>query len=165
MTIRDHKGFKIVTIGDIPISKLRKCIKSGNLSFTASELKGSSKKMLVHPANHKLIMSSIKKGKGLNGMMISAGEIKHDLELHKGGSVWSWLSNAGKSVADFASKNWDIIKPVLSKIGDVAIPALATAVGMPELGMPARYLTKELTGVGIKKTKKKKFNGGSFMIN
>lgn len=64
--------------------------------------------------------------------------------------MWSWLKGAAKSVYNFAKDNWNVIKPVVSKIADAAVPALATAVGQPELAVAARGGLKALTGVGVK---------------
>lgn len=80
---------------------------------------------------------------------ICDGAIHHDLMHKKGGSVWSWLKGAAKSVYDFGKDNWDVIKPVLSKVADSAVPALATAFGAPELAGVARSGLKSLTGVKL----------------
>lgn len=61
------------------------------------------------------------------------------------------MKGAAKSVGKFVKQNYDVIKLVLSRVADAAIPALATAVGAPELAVPDRALTKSLTGVGLKK--------------
>jgi hypothetical protein len=66
-------------------------------------------------------------------------------------TVWSWLKGAAKSVYNFGKKNWDVIKPVLSRVADAAVPAAATYLGQPALGTVARTGLKELTGVGVSK--------------
>lgn len=190
--MRTYKGYEKVSVGDIPQKKLEKAIKTGKLTVSANDLKGS-RVMLLHPANAKLVKAAKAKGKGITGMGLTAPEILTDMEWHdsmggsmNGGSLWSWLKGAAQSVGKFFKDNWDVIKPVVSRVADAAIPALATAVGAPELGAVARGGLKQLTGVGIKdkrlaalakaraaKAAKKSgkgrvvsvMDGGSFMIN
>ncbi len=190
--MRTYKGYEKVSVGDIPMKKLEKAIKTGKLTLSASDLKGG-RVMLLHPANAKLVKAAKAKGKGITGMGLSAPEILTDMEWHdsmggsmNGGSVWSWLKGAAKSVGKFFKDNWDVIKPVVSRVADAAVPAIATYLGQPALGVAARSGLKELTGVGIKekrlanlakaraaKASKKSgksrvvdvMDGGSFMIN
>ena len=184
--MRTYRGYESVQVGNIPQSKLEKAIKSGKLSLTASDLKGN-RVMLLHPSNAKALKKAQKMNKGITGMSLSGGEIMTDMEYHDsmggsvmGGSVWSFLKNAGKSAYKFAKDNWQILKPIVSKIADVAVPALATAVGQPMAGVAGREALRGLTGVGMKEKmarvragkKSGKVNvmsassvGGSFLIN
>ena len=188
--MRTFKGYEKVSVGDIPQKKLEKAIKTGKLTLSASDLKGN-RVMLLHPTNAKLVKAAKSKNKGITGMGVSGPEIMTDMEWHdsmggsmNGGSLWSWLKGAAKSVGKFFKDNWDVIKPVASRIADTAVPAIATYLGQPALGVAARTGLKELTGVGVKdkrlaalakaraaKASKKKgrvvdvMQGGSFLIN
>lgn len=181
--MRTFRGYEKVSVGDIPQKKLEKAIKTGKLTLSASDLKGD-RIMLMHPANAKLVKSAKSKGKGISGITLSGPEIMNDIEWHNsmggsinGGSLWGWLKGATKFVKD----NWDdVFKPIASRVADVAIPALASAVGAPQLTGIARTGLKQLTGVGIKEKriaslkkareakalkKSRIVDGGSFMIN
>jgi hypothetical protein len=153
--MRTYQGYEQVTVGDIPQKKLEKAIKTGKLSLAASDLKGS-RKILLHPSNAKLVKESKRKNKGITGMGVTAPEILSDLDWHDsmggnlhGGSLWSWLKGAAKSVGKFFKDNWDVVKPVVSRIADVAVPAAATFFGAPEVAGVARSGIKSLTGVGV----------------
>lgn len=186
--MKDYSGFIIVKISsDIDEKKFKKALKTGKISFTSTDLNGD-KPFLVHPENAKKIMKAktLKKGVNLN---ISGGEIMGDLDYYNnsggnavyGGSFWSWIKKAGKDVFKFGKNNWEILKPVLSKLADSAVPAAATYFGNPALAIPAREGLKQLSGIGIKKMtraealekarmakKKNKVNimtGSSFLIN
>lgn len=184
--MRDYSGFVIVKISsDIDEKKFRKALKTGKISFTSADLNGD-KPFLVHPENSKKIMKAKMMKKGVN-LNISGGEIMGDLDYYHnsggnavyGGSFWSWIKKAGKDVFKFGKNNWDILKPVLSKLADSAVPAAATYFGQPALAASAREGLKQLTGIGIKMTraqalekarmaKKNKVNimtGSSFLIN
>jgi len=184
--MRTYSGYEKVSVGDIPQKKLEKAFKTGKLSLSADDLKGG-RIMLLHPVNARKLKIAKSKNKGVTGMEITGGEIMADLKYHdmaggsmNGGSLWSWLKKAGTSIYNFAKDNWDVIKPVLSKVADVAIPALATAVGAPTAGIAGREALRGLTGVGMKEKmarvraakKNKRINvmtasslGGSFKIN
>ena len=184
--MRTYNGYEKVSVGNIPQKKLEKAILTGKLSLSADDLKGN-RVMLLHPANAAKIKNAKSKSKGVQGMQISGGEIKNDLDWHNkaggsmnGGSVWSFLKNAGKKVFNFVKDNWADIKPIVSKVADAAIPALATYVGQPSLGVAGREALRSLTGVGMKSdsmsekmakvraAKKNKVNvltAGSFKIN
>lgn len=180
--MRTFKGYEVVTVGDISRKKLERAIKTGKLSLSAADLKGD-RKMLFHPSSAKLVRAAKTKGKGITGLGLSAPEILSDIEWHdsmgggmNGGSLWSWVKGAASSVGKFFKDNWDVIKPVISRVADVGIPALATALGQPELAGIARGGLKQLTGVGIKErrlanlakaraAKKSKPAGGSFLLN
>lgn len=184
--MRDYSGFIIVKVSpSIDEKKFKKALKTGKISFTSADLNGD-KPFLVHPENAKKIMKAKTMKKGVN-LNISGGEIMGDLDYYdnsggstiNGGSFWSWLKKAGKDVFKFGKNNWDILKPVVSKLADSLVPAAASAFGSPSLAIPARAGLKQLTGIGIKMTraqalekarmaKKNKVNimtGSSFLIN
>lgn len=185
--MRDYSGFVIVKISsDIDEKKFKKALKTGKISFTSADLNGD-KPFLVHPENAKKIMKAKMMKKGVN-LNISGGEIMCDLDYYdnsggsttiNGGSFWSWIKKAGKDAFKFGKNNWDLLKPVVSKLADAAVPAVATYFGQPALAIPAREGLKQLTGVGVKMSraqalekarmaKKNKVNimtGSSFLIN
>lgn len=184
--MRDYSGFVIVKISsDIDEKKFKKALKTGKISFTCADLNGN-KPFLVHPENAKKLMKAKMMKKGVN-LNISGGEIMCDLDYYDnsgagnvfGGSFWSWIKKAGKDVFKFGKSNWDILKPVVSKLADSAVPAAAAYFGQPALSIPAREGLKKLTGIGVKMTraqalekarmaKKNKVNimtGSSFLIN
>ena len=186
--MRSFNGYESVSVGNIPQKKLEKAIKTGKLSLSADELSGSGRKMLLHPANAKLIKTAQNKNKGVSGMCISGGEIMNDLDWHthmggsmNGGSLWSWLKTAGKATYNFAKNNWPLIKPIISQGVDQLLPSAASAAGRYAPGIIlARQGLKALTGVGLKeqrllnlakaraaKASKKGgcSTGGSFLIN
>ncbi|EEY52972.1 uncharacterized protein PITG_19389 [Phytophthora infestans T30-4] len=92
-----------------PSSQLTKALKTGKLSLTADQLKGSGSVIHLHPAFDPF-------------------------------GVKSGLSTAFKFVKD---------SDLLSKGLDAAVPAIATAFGAPQAGIPARAAIKSLTGVGV----------------
>lgn len=97
--MRDYTGYEIVKVsGSIPAAKLQKAVRSGKVSFSADELKGT-KPMLLHPMCAKAVKKAQLKGKGIVSMMLSAGEILADMELHGDKSVWAWLTDYKKKKA------------------------------------------------------------------
>ena len=184
--MRDYSGFIIVKVSpSIDEKKFRKALKTGKISFTSADLNGD-KPFLVHPENGKKIMKAKTMKKGVN-LNISGGEIMGDLDYYDnsggstiyGGSFWSWIKKAGKDVFKFGKNNWGLLKPVLSKLADSAVPAAALALGQPGLADAARTGLKQISGIGIKMTraqalervrlaKKNKVNimtGSSFLVN
>lgn len=146
-------GYSTVKVGLIPAAKLRKALEGNAVRLSKPELSGD-RVMIVSKLNAKAIKKAQLAGKGLTTHFTS-GEALKDIEYHdslggalNGGSLWSWLKNKG---LPWVKKNWDVIKPVVSRVADAAIPAVATAFGQPELALPARAAVKQLTGVGVKK--------------
>lgn len=146
-------GMVRVKVGEIPIAKLKKAFNGNNIRLTNADLSGD-RVMLLHPHTAKLIDNAKRMGKGIN-IAITPAEAIADIAYHKhvgegmhGGSLWSWLKD---KAWPWVKKNWGVIKPVVSKIADVAIPAAVTALGSPELSGVARNTVKSLTGVGLKK--------------
>ena len=149
-------GYTTIKVGVIPEKKLRKALAGNAVRLTNAELTGD-RVMVVHKLNAKAIKAAQLKGKGLT-THFSEGEAAHDLDYHdraggnlNGGSLWSWLKGAAKSVYKWGKENWGTIKPVLSAVADTAVPAIATYFGSPQSGPLARGALKELTGVGLKK--------------
>ncbi|EEY68550.1 uncharacterized protein PITG_05034 [Phytophthora infestans T30-4] len=93
---------------DVPASKLTKALKTGKLSLTADQLKGSGSVIHLHPASYEKALKARK----------AAFKFVKDSDL-------------------------------LSKGLDAAVPAIATAFGAPQAGIPARAAIKSLTGVGV----------------
>lgn len=154
--MRTYKGYESVSVNKIPISKLKKAIKTGKLSLTAGDLKGDLR-LLLHPLNAKLVKAAQAKNKGINSLMMSIPEIISDLDWHdksggsmNGGSLWSFLKSAGKEIGDFYKENKQIIQPILSAVADKAIPAAFSAIGQPGFSPLGRQAFKKLTGVGLK---------------
>ena len=171
-------GYVTVKVGNIPPAKLRKALDGSAVRLSKTELSGD-RVIVVNKLNAKAIKSAQTKGKGLTTHFTS-GEAARDLEYHdnaggaiSGGSLWSWVRD---KAIPWVKKNWDVIKPIVSRIADVAIPAVATAFGSPELAVPIRGAVKSVSGVGLKPKKgspemaakmaalraKRKTNGGSF---
>ncbi|KAG3026878.1 hypothetical protein PC121_g6706 [Phytophthora cactorum] len=128
---------------DVPAAKLTKALKTGKLSITADELKGSGSVSHLHLASYEKVLKARKAGRGVR-LDITRHEIKKGYKRVQGGSIWNkikpGLSSAFKFVKDSG---------LLSKGLDAAVPALATAFGAPQAGIPARAAIKSLTGVGV----------------
>lgn len=149
-------GYSTVKVGLIPPAKLRKALEGKAVRLSHHELSGD-RVMVVSNLNAKAMKAAKLKGKGLT-THFTTGEAARDLDYHDsmggalaGGSLWSWIRD---KAIPWVKKNWDVIKPVISRVADAAIPAVATAFGQPELAAPARGALKSLTGVGVGKAKK-----------
>ncbi|ETP40955.1 hypothetical protein F442_11789 [Phytophthora nicotianae P10297] len=127
----------------VPAHKLRKAFRDGKLSLTAAELQGSGAKLHLHPESHEKVLKAMKAGRGVR-LHITRHEIKKGYKKAQGGSIWSKIWHGIKSGFRFAKDSG-----LLSKAADAAVPALATALGQPELAVPARAGLKALTGVGL----------------
>jgi hypothetical protein len=168
-----YKGYSVVTLGDVPVAKLRKAAKTGKMSLTASELKGN-RRMLMHPSNAKRVKSAQKKGMGVQGLELSEPEILNDIEYHSkmgagmsAGSLWDTIKSVG---------SWLKTSGVGSVLADAAQAAATPFVGATTAQI-GRDILKTTTGVGLtsdlkermKKVraarKGKKPLGGSFLIN
>ncbi|GMF09777.1 unnamed protein product [Phytophthora lilii] len=132
---------------DVPAPKLTKALKTGKLSLTADQLKGSGSVIHLHPTSYEKVIKARKAGRGFHVWYCQDNnrhEIKKGCKRAQGGFIWSkiksGLSNAFKFVKDSG---------LLSRGLDVAVPALATAFKAPQAGIPARAAIKSLTGVGI----------------
>lgn len=156
MSLNPFVAYQATQVGNIPKAKLERALRGLAVRLTNAELSGN-RVMIVHPLNAKAIKKAQKSKKGLT-THFTPHEAMADLEYHDhsgegldGGSLWSWLKD---KAYPWLKKNWNVIKPVVSAVADVAIPAAATALGAPTAGVAAREGLKALTGVGVKKLKK-----------
>lgn len=153
MSANPFVAYSKVSVGNIDPKKLARTLKGLDVRLTNADLSGN-RVMLVHPQNAKLIKKAQKSGKGLT-TQFTPFEALADLDYHErsgsgveGGSLWSWVKN---KAWPWLKTNWGVIKPVVSKIADVAVPAAAAALGAPVAGVPAREAIKSITGVGSKR--------------
>ncbi|ETO61424.1 hypothetical protein F444_20562 [Phytophthora nicotianae P1976] len=128
---------------DVPVAKLTKALKTGKLSLTASQLKGSDSVIHLHPASYEKALKARKVGRGVR-LDITRHEIKKGYKKLQGGSIWSKIKSGLSTAFKFVKDSG-----LLSKGLDAAVPAIATAFGAPQAGMPARAAIKSLTGVGV----------------
>jgi hypothetical protein len=154
MSANPFAGYVAVKVGNISPKKLERTLKGLEIRLTNADLSGD-RVMLVHPQNARLIKRAKNAGKGL-ATQFQPFEALADLNYHDhaggnmaGGSLWSWLKN---KAYPWVKQNWGIIKPIISKIADVAIPAAATALGAPQAGITARAAVKSITGVSVRKS-------------
>lgn len=149
------QGYVQVKVGNISQAKLKKALDGQAIRLTNVDLSGN-RVMVVHPSNKDKINKAKKAKKGAQ-LHFTGGEILTDLAYHEragaglsGGSLWSWIK---EKAWPWVKQNWNILKPVASAVADVAIPAVATAFGQPELAGVARGGLKSLTGVGVSRKK------------
>ncbi len=91
--MRDYLGYEIVKISkDIKEDKFKKAVRSGKITLSADELKGT-KQFVVHPMCAKMIKRAQAKGKGVTSMLIAASDILYDLKVNKEKSVWFWVND------------------------------------------------------------------------
>lgn len=155
MSVNPFAGYVKVSVGEIPQKKLERALKGLEVRITNANLSGD-RVMMVHPQNARQIKKAQKAGKGIS-TQFTPFEALADLDYHEksggnlhGGSLWSWLKN---KAYPWVKNNWGTIKPILGALADVAIPAVATAMGAPTAGAPVRSAVKVFTGVGNKRTK------------
>lgn len=150
--------YKHLTCGALTEAQKRKFLKTSKITFTADQVAGSGKKLALHPESAKKWAKASASKKGIS-ITFTPGEIAASLALDgdalagsgmEGGSLWSWLRD---KAWPWLKKNYDVIKPVLSRVADAAIPAAATALGQPALAAPVRGALTTLTGVGVKPKK------------
>ncbi|KAG3093722.1 hypothetical protein PI124_g16422 [Phytophthora idaei] len=134
---------ELTVSSDVPARKLTKGFKTGKLSLTADELKGSGSILHLHPASYEKAVKARKAGRGVR-LEITRHEVKKGYKEAQGGSVWSKVWGGIKSAFKFAKNSG-----LLSKAADAAIPALATALGAPQAAIPARAAVRSMTGIGI----------------
>ncbi|KAG2873060.1 hypothetical protein PC117_g27897 [Phytophthora cactorum] len=125
---------------DIPAGKLTKALKTGKLSLTADQLKGSGSVIHLHPTSYEKAIKSRKAGRGVR-LDITRHEVKKGYKKAQGGSVWSKIWGGIKSAFRFAKDSG-----ILSR---AAVPAIATALGAPQGAIPARAAIKSMTGIGV----------------
>lgn len=149
-------GYVTVRVGDISPAKLKKALEGSTVRLTNNDLSGD-RVMVVHPMNAQKIKKAQAQKKGIS-TNFTTGEVMADMEYHdqvgagmSGGSLWSWLK---RKAYPWIKENWNLIKPIVSKAVDAAVPALATYVGQPQLAVPAREALRQVSGVGMKKPAK-----------
>ncbi|KAG2781239.1 hypothetical protein PC116_g14178 [Phytophthora cactorum] len=128
---------------DVPAPKLTKAFKTGKLSLTSSELKGSGSVIHLHPASYEKALKARKAERGVR-LDITRHEVKKGYKKAQGGSIWSKVWGGIKSAFKFA-KNTGLV----SKAADVAVPAIATALGAPQGAIPARAAIRSMTDIGV----------------
>lgn len=138
--------YKKVSGLSISEAQARNAAKGKAINLSKGQLSGGSVSLWMHPENARKIELARRQGRGTR-INIAQGEIDHD--LNQGGSFWSLLKKAGKTVGKFVKENWDQIRPLASQIVDAAVPAMAAYAGQPQLAAPARGALKTLTGVGV----------------
>ena len=143
--------YKTLTISsDVPVSKLRRAVKNGVLSLSASELKGSGASISLHPESALKVAKARKANRGTR-LYITQDEIKDSVERGgsvdgSGGSIWRTIWNGLKAA-------WQpVIKPMISAALDVGAPALGAMTGRPEIAQAGREVVRKLTGVGVSKS-------------
>jgi hypothetical protein len=134
---------ELTIASSVPKAKLKRALKQGKLSLSAAELKGTGAVLHLHPGSFDKALKARKRGKGVR-LEITRHEIKKGYKRAQGGSIWSSIWKNIKKGFKFAKDSG-----ILSKIADAAVPALATAVGVPQAALPARGALKKLTGVGV----------------
>ncbi|DBA02446.1 TPA: hypothetical protein N0F65_008660, partial [Lagenidium giganteum] len=133
--------YKKISI-DITQPQIRKLGSGKTVTLSASQLKGGSTSLFVHPANYEKIQKAKKANRGCR-VQIAEGEMQHD--LMNGGSLWSWLKE----------KLWPAIKPALSGVLDAAVQPVSAALGpYAPAAVLGRQAIRGLTGVGIKTSSK-----------
>ncbi|KAG2763297.1 hypothetical protein Pcac1_g25085 [Phytophthora cactorum] len=128
---------------DVPALKLIIAFKTGKLSLTSSELKGSGSVIHLHPASYEKALKARKAGRGVR-LDITRHEVKKGYKKDQGGSIWSKIWGGIKKGFKFAKDSG-----LLSKAADAAVPALATAFGAPQAAIPARAAIRSMTGIGV----------------
>ncbi|KAG2959030.1 hypothetical protein PC120_g28215 [Phytophthora cactorum] len=128
---------------DVPALKLIIAFKTGKLSLTSSELKGSGSVIHLHPASYEKALKARKAGRGVR-LDITRHEVKKGYKKAQGGSIWSKIWGGIKKGFKFAKDSG-----LLSKAADAAVPALATAFGAPQAAIPARAAIRSMTGIGV----------------
>jgi hypothetical protein len=148
--------YKHLTCGPLTEAQKKKVLRTGKITFTAAQVSGTGKTVCLHPENAKRWSKAKAANKGLS-ITFTPGEVAASLAMDgdalegsgmDGGSLWSWMK---EKAWPWLKKNYDVIKPVLSRVADTAIPAAATYLGQPALAVPARGALKQLTGVGVSK--------------
>ncbi|KAG3239746.1 hypothetical protein PI124_g15327 [Phytophthora idaei] len=134
---------ELTVSSDIPAPKLTKAFKTGMLSLTADQLKGSGSIIHLHPASYEKAIKARKAGRGVR-LDITRHEVKKGYKRAQGGSIWSKVWGGIKSAFKFAKDSG-----LLSRAANVAVPALASALGAPQGAIPARAAIRSMTGIGV----------------
>ncbi|KAG3068288.1 hypothetical protein PI125_g23453 [Phytophthora idaei] len=134
---------ELTVSSDVPAPKLTKAFKTGMLSLTADQLKGSGSIIHLHPASYEKAIKARKAGRGVR-LDVTRHEVKKGYKRAQGGSIWSKVWGGIKSAFKFAKDSG-----LLSRAADVAVPALASALGAPQGAIPARAAIRSMTGIGV----------------
>lgn len=167
-------GYKLVKVGSIPLSKLKRAAKTKKLSLTAAELKGD-KTLLVHPSNAKRVKAAQAKGAGVQGLELTEPEIMADIKYHSnmgagmhGGSLWDFIKKGAQYVKDsgiatiLADSAQQLAQPFLGETGSkIARDVVRSVTGV---GLSASDLKERMKKVRAARKGKKPL-GGSFLIN
>jgi hypothetical protein len=142
-------AFKELSVSSaIPEAKLKRAFKTGTLTLSKDELSGSGATLHLHPESYAKAIKATKAGKGTR-LTITKKEIGYPFKHMNGGgmhgaSIWSKVWGGIKSAFKFAKDSG-----LLSRAADVAVPALATALGAPQGAIPARAAIRSMTGIGV----------------
>ncbi|POM62468.1 LOW QUALITY PROTEIN: hypothetical protein PHPALM_28384 [Phytophthora palmivora] len=75
---------ELTFLSDVPASNLTKALKTGKLSLTADQLKGSCSVIHLHPVSYEKALKAHK-----SGLDITRHEVKKGYKRAQGGSIWS----------------------------------------------------------------------------
>ena len=153
-------AYKPATV-DFSTKQIEQMMKGKPVRLTHSQLGKGNKVILLHPENHNKLSKAFQSGRGCN-LHIAEGEV---MATHKS-------DMDGTGFFDTLKQGFNkYVKPVLSTVGDVAANALSyTNPEMAPLIQGIRGGVRDLTGVGMKQTKKRVsrktniLNGGSFLM-
>jgi hypothetical protein len=135
-----YKEFKV----DISPAQAKKVFNEKPIRLRADQL-GVGPAHYFHPENHKKLVKAYENHKGLT-LHMTHGEVLRTHQSNLSGSgFWGNLWSGIKKGFSWAKNSG-----ILSQIANVAVPALTTAVGAPELAPIARGALKATTGVGLK---------------
>ncbi|GMF45573.1 unnamed protein product [Phytophthora fragariaefolia] len=123
--------------------KAEKSFKTGKLSLTSSELKGSGSVIHLHPASYEKALKARKAGRCVR-LDIIRHEVKKGYTKAQRGSVWSKIWGVIKSAYKFAKDSC-----VLSKLADAAVAPASEYTGNPGAVMAVREGLNSLTGIGV----------------
>lgn len=148
-------GYKTVQI-EITEPQARKALRGKGFKLKPDQIgKGV---LYLHPVNLKKVEKAMIKHKPIV-LELSPAELAETALHHmrnmsgsgmQGGAFWSKIWEGLK-------KGWKFLKDsgIATKILDVGVPAVATALGAPEVAPAARNLAKNLTGAALKDKKNK----------
>lgn len=132
-----------------------KATKSQPIKLRHNQLNNGPFVVLLHPANFKILHDAFRKHKGAT-ITMGPGEIEATKASEmEGTGIFDFF----KKAYNWVKGNWGAIKPIVSAVADVAVPAVATAFGAPQAGVAARQGLKEITGVGMIQKKRMPMKG------
>lgn len=125
-------------------------LKGKRIRVLPSQINTGTTFISLHPENAKKVEKAFLTKKGFL-MTLSKGELAETAQRMDGSGFWG-------NVWSFLKKNWGVIKPVVSTVVDAAVAPLSAYTGQPALVGTARKLLKDTTGVGVKMSKKDKYD-------